>query len=117
MEKRVGRPHTRETRMRVGAGKLGIPFETYKAHVEAGQKWCCGCQEWHMNNPGVFGVRRSAGDGLDNICARYARKVGRERMRAARARARTERQARPSRPDPSVERARAILKRLVAQGA
>ena len=35
------------SRMRQGATRLGIAYQTYKRHIEQGERWCSGHQRWH----------------------------------------------------------------------
>ncbi len=51
-----------------GAAKLGISPETYREHVEAGERWCSGHQEWHAATLEIFSVERSAKSGLSASC-------------------------------------------------
>jgi hypothetical protein len=34
-------------RMRQGATRLGIAYQTYKRHAEQGERWCSGHRGWH----------------------------------------------------------------------
>ena len=72
---------TDEFAWRRGATKLGIPFETYRGHVEAGEKWCTGCRGWHDRS--AFGVCQSARDGLNQLC-RAGVRARNEQQRSAR---------------------------------
>lgn len=66
-------------RITQGAVALGIPFEAYRQHVEAGQKWCSGCRAWHRWQ--AFGARASRLDGLDIECREHRNARSRAAMR------------------------------------
>lgn len=70
---------TDEHRMKVAASRIGVTYEEYRAHREAGEKWCSGCTAWHPLE--AFGVRREAADGVYPIC-REATRVAYQRWRA-----------------------------------
>lgn len=82
---------TPEHRMKIAASKVGMPFDEYRRHVEAGEKWCCGHHDWHVL--GRFATRSALPDGLDNICREIDRERAAPRMRRLYARRRAERQA------------------------
>lgn len=75
--------HTQETRIKMGARRLGIPVEEYRANVERGLKWCSSplCRKWQP--VGEFGPHLLKG--LNTICEESMRTYSRERMRAQRA--------------------------------
>lgn len=55
-----------DSRIQQGAARLRIPVETYRAHVEAGEKWCSACHDWHPL--AAFGRSLARADGLNHIC-------------------------------------------------
>lgn len=67
---------TDEHRMRVAASKIRVTYEEYRAHREAGEKWCSGHKAWHPLE--AFDRNRTYGDGFypscrDAVSARYQR--------------------------------------------
>lgn len=84
-------PLSLKRRMAIGAGMLGIPKDEYRRHVEAGEKWCWGCQSWHPRDAAHFYPRPAQQDGLDNVCKDIVRVRARETMRRLYARRRAER--------------------------
>lgn len=81
-----GAKRSLEYRMQRGASGIGLPIETYRARVEAGQKWCCGCKDWHPRES--FGVRSDSLDGLMRVCREANNARAREGMRRLAARRR-----------------------------
>lgn len=57
------RGRSMETRMEIGATKLGISADEYRAHVEAGEKWCGGHREWHARDAFFPGEQQKMGRG------------------------------------------------------
>lgn len=53
---------------RMAAQKLGMTERAYRARVEAGEKWCTLCRDWHKAS--LFGRDRSRGDKLTHSCLR-----------------------------------------------
>ena len=51
---------------KIAAKRLGISFEEYLAHIDAGEKWCHKCTQWKQQN--LFSKDRHRGDGLKAIC-------------------------------------------------
>lgn len=35
-------------RWKSAARQIGIPYEQYAAHMDAGERWCWGCRTWKM---------------------------------------------------------------------
>lgn len=68
---------TPEARMRIGAGKLGIPFEEYREKVELNLKWCSRCRIWQPRSE--FGPHKRLG--LDTVCLESSRTAAREWQR------------------------------------
>lgn len=57
--------HKRKSRQmmwgwKAAAGRLGITYEEYAAHREAGDRWCCVCKRWRPFSD--FQVSRSTGE-------------------------------------------------------
>lgn len=48
------------------AEMVGCTAEEYGEHIEAGEKWCTGCKQWHDRS--AFGKDSSRSDGLAGSC-------------------------------------------------
>ena len=70
------------------ARTLGLSVEAYEARLEAGERWCWGCEALHP--VGAFGPDRSRPDGRARLC-RPAAKVAWERAKARKGPPRTPR--------------------------
>ena len=62
---------SRQGVLKVAAGRIGIPVDVYLARINAGEKWCTACKEWHLRSS--FQTDRSRGDGLKASCRASAR--------------------------------------------
>lgn len=78
-----GRLHSDETRYRMGAIRLGIDPSEYRAHREAGERWCSGCHVWEP--VANFGPHARMRDGIDSQCRQSSRDRSREYQRQKRA--------------------------------
>ena len=63
---------THEGAERSAAKKLGIPTEEYRRRVQAGDKHCGRCREWHQRT--AFGEDSTRYDGLSSSCL-HSRRV------------------------------------------
>lgn len=52
--------------LKTAARRLDLSLEAYLARVDAGEKWCGGCREWHSRS--AFGVDAARSDGLMARC-------------------------------------------------
>jgi len=48
------------------AQKTGLSLDDYQAKVDAGEKWCTGCKDWHPKSE--FSVDASRWDGRKSVC-------------------------------------------------
>lgn len=78
-----GRHHSEETRILMGASRLGIDPSDYRAQREAGNRWCSGHHAWEPADR--FGPHARMRDGIDTRCRDIARERAREYQRQRRA--------------------------------
>lgn len=52
--------------LRGHATRLGMTVEQYQARVASGQRWCCGCKEWHGGSR--FTTDNTRSDGKARMC-------------------------------------------------
>lgn len=55
--------------LKAAAARIGVSYEEYRAHREAGEQWCSGCRDWHPE--GLFGGKRG-------YCAASYRRINNE---------------------------------------
>ena len=60
-----------EGALRTASARVGIPVAEYQARVDAGEKWCIGCKDWHSRSN--FQRDRTRGDGLKARCVAACR--------------------------------------------
>lgn len=63
--------NTHEGAMKIAAKKIGISYEDYLAHVNAGEKWCSRCKSWKLRNK--FGRDSTRSDKLSASCLQHNR--------------------------------------------
>jgi hypothetical protein len=52
--------------LKIAARRIGESFDTYRARIASGEKWCIRCRQWHPI--GKFAVDTSRGSGLSPAC-------------------------------------------------
>lgn len=69
-----------DVRQRIGATKIGVDVQTYRALAEIGWKRCSGCRTWHPQEQ--FSPSLYTADGLSGYCrAANARAAAQSRAR------------------------------------
>ena len=74
-----GGTRTQRSTLQQGATRLGITFEEYMLHFDAGERWCSGHKTWEDKS--IFPPRTNTATGVDGYC----RAVHRERRGARKA--------------------------------
>jgi hypothetical protein len=69
-------PGTTEGGRKCHAAAIGISYADYTAHLDAGERWCRGCAEWHP--AGAFAGDRSRVDGVTSACREWRNKWARQ---------------------------------------
>ncbi len=61
--------------LKTAAHRLGLSFDEYRAHLDAGHRWCTACRLWHPIAD--FDRDSSRGLGLKSVCKNVARERNR----------------------------------------
>ena len=62
------------------ARRRGLSLEDYLARIDAGEKWCTGCKEWHLRS--AFTLDNSRRDGLTPTCVSFRKRRYRAKCEA-----------------------------------